>query len=94
MDMPFKKCHQLTLLAWQIPRDARKSNEVDKVCMCAWEAALSKETSIYDVKYFSPFLHTYLTYSLDELQIFWGLWVIRNLKNQYTILLLYSVRPE
>ena len=32
--MPFKKCHQLTLLAWQIPRDARKSNEVDKVCMC------------------------------------------------------------
>ena len=33
MDMPFKKCHQLTLLAWQIPRDARKSNEVDKICV-------------------------------------------------------------
>ena len=69
--MPFKKCHQLTLLAWQIPRDARKSNEVDKVCMyVCLRGCLSKETSIYDVKYFSPFLHTYLTYSLDELQIF------------------------
>ena len=69
MDMPFKKCHQLTLLAWQIPRDARKSNEVDNVNVCL-RGCLLKETSIYDVKYFNPFLHTYLTYSLDELQIF------------------------